>query len=275
MSRAIRRWAPRVAAAILAVGVGGGLILAVVAQRSVRQDSRGVGGSAGGISPQQLAASATPAATPTDPSHLSPAELYCLRVLGAEQEYRQAPAKRQGLQNTISSCVQYYNHPVVNSTAALLHPKTTPYVCDPQSFLHGRPLGAGELFDERVPYPMPYSFDSFWIWNDRGNAAVVYAGARREGRGLEDYSQGLVMVQDYQDYPCRGDHQGILVQSTDYPTPSRHGEIKIVDAVGETLKLQATDGTIFYFDVASRQYVAAFPAGAAAPATVPTPSPGP
>jgi hypothetical protein len=43
--------------------------------------------------------------------------------------------------------------------------------------------------------------------------------------------------------------------------------VHIVDAVGETLKLQAKDGTIFYFDVAARQYVAGFPAA--------TPTPGP
>src|SRR5581483_5408871 len=188
-----------------------------------------------------------------------------------------APFKRQILQNTIADCVRNYNHPVVNSTAALLHPKATPYVCNPQSFLRGRPLGAGEIFDDGVPFPMPYSFASEWIWNDQGNAAVVYAGVRREGQGLEDYSQGVVMVQDYQDYPCRGDHQGILVRSTDYLTPSRHGEIKIVDAVSETLKLQAEDGTLFYFDVASRQYVTGFPANGATPAAsqagTPTPRP--
>jgi hypothetical protein len=41
-----------------------------------------------------------------------------------------------------------------------------------------------------------------------------------------------------------------------YLTPSRHGLVRVIDAVGERLTLRAADGTLFYFDVPSRQWVA-------------------
>jgi hypothetical protein len=40
-----------------------------------------------------------------------------------------------------------------------------------------------------------------------------------------------------------------------YDTPALKGPIQITDAVGERLTLEAADGTRFYFDVATRQWV--------------------
>jgi hypothetical protein len=40
-----------------------------------------------------------------------------------------------------------------------------------------------------------------------------------------------------------------------YPTPLKLGPVTITDAVGERLTLEAADGTQFYFDVATRQWV--------------------
>jgi hypothetical protein len=48
-----------------------------------------------------------------------------------------------------------------------------------------------------------------------------------------------------------------------YPTPTKAGLVIITDAVGEVLTLQAKDGTLFYFDVGSLQYVDGPPAAAA------------
>ena len=260
------KWAPRIAAGLLVVGVTGGLVLAAVAQRSVRRGSGPAGGSTASTVAQRLAT----AATPTDPSHLSPAEVYCLRVLGAEEEYRRDPVKRQGLQNGIVDCVQYYNHPVVNSPAALLRPIGTPYVCNPQAYRHGRPLGGGELTDEgSTGFGMGYKLLNSWLRIDQGNAVIVYAGTRRAGPAAQDYSQGVVIVQEYRDFPCRDNHGWTTGSPTDYLTPGRNGEVRIIDAVGETLKLQAEDGTLFYFDVATRQYVANFPATGGTPAATP------
>jgi hypothetical protein len=40
-----------------------------------------------------------------------------------------------------------------------------------------------------------------------------------------------------------------------YTTPANAGLVKVKDAVGERLTLDAPDGTRFYFDVATRQWV--------------------
>ena len=45
-----------------------------------------------------------------------------------------------------------------------------------------------------------------------------------------------------------------------FPTPSVHGPVTITGATGEVLTLQATDGTLFYFDVGKLAYVDGPPA---------------
>ena len=71
--------------------------------------------------------------------------------------------------------------------------------------------------------------------------------------GAVDQSQGAVIV--LRDAPG----QSI------FPTPGKDGPVTVVDAVCETLKLQAQDGTLFYFDVASRKFVSSLPATATPP----------
>jgi hypothetical protein len=46
-----------------------------------------------------------------------------------------------------------------------------------------------------------------------------------------------------------------LERAQSYPTPSKAGVVHVTDAVGERLTLEAADGTRFYFDVATRQWV--------------------
>lgn len=46
-----------------------------------------------------------------------------------------------------------------------------------------------------------------------------------------------------------------LARGERYNTPTLNGPVQITDAVGERLTLQADDGTTFYFDVATRQWV--------------------
>jgi hypothetical protein len=247
-------------------------LLAVVAATS-RHGQGTAAGSHPTIVAQSLAASVTPTPrplrTPTDPANLSPAELYCLRQLGAEAEYRQAPFKRQGLQNTISSCVYFYEHPSERSARPTPPVHLTPEPCIPPQIPSGRNTGAGQLVDTRqAEFGPAYSIQNQWVATPQqgGHTVIAYAGTRKAGAALDDYSQGVIVVQSWIFGPCHANLEGDKV---DYPTPSKHGAVRIADAVGETLKLQAQDGTIFYFNVASRQWVPGFPAAATTPAAAP------
>jgi hypothetical protein len=54
-----------------------------------------------------------------------------------------------------------------------------------------------------------------------------------------------------------------------YDAPGQAESVEIIDAVGERLTLQADDGTLFYFDVPTRQWVT--PAPSPVPSLPPTP----
>src|SRR5579859_7127912 len=88
MSRAIGRWAPRVAVAALLVGVVSAVVALMVAAATSRH-GRGTGaGSHAVTDTQSLAANVAPTPRPlrtgADPAAVAPAERYCLRVLGAQ-----------------------------------------------------------------------------------------------------------------------------------------------------------------------------------------------
>ncbi len=56
-----------------------------------------------------------------------------------------------------------------------------------------------------------------------------------------------------------------------YDAPSQAESVEIIDAVGERLTLRADDGTLFYFDVPTRQWVNPTPAPSPVPSLPPTP----
>jgi len=155
----------------------------------------------------------------------------------------------------------------------------------PHALQHHAPSGVISAAFE----PSPFAAGAGYVRS--GNLGVSRGGQLQiENVWLEDMPWGRISVGAglRQTYPTAGgppvsigivvvmvnvlSENGIspppnLQRDGDYPTPSDHRSVHIVDAIGETLKLQAADGTIFYFDVASRQYVAGFPA--ATPATGP------
>ncbi len=111
-----------------------------------------------------------------------------------------------------------------------------------------RPLGAGTVYDDSFDpvFSKQMRIANKW-WEPVGDGTlVVLAGS---GYQIRDAQQGgLIIVME--------DAQHKLTGSTEsYLTPSRHGYVQVVDAVGERLTLRAEDGTLFYFDVPSRQWV--------------------
>ncbi len=102
---------------------------------------------------------------------------------------------------------------------------------------------------------------------------------RNQWQREADSPQGRVYTHVYAGVEKRDPLQGLLLmevitqsQSTSfgsYRTPLRVGPIRVIDAVGEQLTLRADDGTLFTFDVPTRQWVT--PAPSPVPSTLPTP----
>jgi hypothetical protein len=86
-------------------------------------------------------------------------------------------------------------------------------------------------------------------WYERLPDRIISVYAGSEGSG-GDRTQGLLMVIVRTPDETRSLERGQL-----YSTPSKAGAVHITDAVGERLTLEAADGTRFYFDVATRQWV--------------------
>jgi len=106
-----------------------------------------------------------------------------------------------------------------------------------------------------------------WFEDTAGGTmrTYVFAGSK-PGPGGEITQQGLVIVHVAKMSP-QGDIS--VVYAKEFLTPTQSGPISITRAVVERLILQSTDGTTFYFDVPSRQYVASLTSA------VPTVTPGP
>lgn len=124
----------------------------------------------------------------------------------------------------------------------------------------GRPAGAGYIRDGIHGGPSVgglYRYSNVWGEQTPSGSIAVWAGnanVQNPQTGVWDFSQGVVAVVGFD-----------ISGQTFYPTPSRHGELTAVGAVGQVVELKAEDGTMFYFDVASRKYVPSLPAVATPP----------
>lgn len=116
-----------------------------------------------------------------------------------------------------------------------------------------RPAGSGEI-DDHPNGLSGYKIMNAWYQRSGERSITVYAGARRvllqeeserAQQAVYDTSQGIVWT--------RG-APGLGRWGT-FDTPGKHGPVRVVDAVGERLTLVAEDGTTFYFDARTGQFV--------------------
>jgi len=98
-----------------------------------------------------------------------------------------------------------------------------------------------------------------WYEQGVGEDTMVCAGVTLPPPGV---AAVLVVV-----YDANG--PGILSGPDIYQVPAAVQEVRVIDAVGERLTLRADDGTLFYFDVPTRQWVP--PAPSPVPSLPPTP----
>ncbi len=132
-------------------------------------------------------------------------------------------------------------------------PGPTPIPITPTPALIARqPSGSGFIVtDFTSPFPaMSHVITSMWYEEISNQRIVVYAGALRDNPGVTIVAtQGVVIVQ----FETLG-HAPLPGGGT-FPTPSQVGAVTIVTARDARLVLQSINGTLFYFDVPTRQFV--------------------
>jgi hypothetical protein len=136
--------------------------------------------------------------------------------------------------------------------------------------LDGTPAGVGVIADTRIIplfYTHDFIFTNAWIKDsqDRSVRTFVYGGFL-PGSGGEVTQQGVVVVQVLK---MNGPGNIEMIYYKQFPAPTQSGSVYVTDAVGERLILQSTNGTTFYFDVPTRQFVSSLDA------VVPTFTPSP
>ena len=113
-----------------------------------------------------------------------------------------------------------------------------------------RGAGSGIIIESpQAPLPAAsYVGRNEWLEELANWAIAVYAGGEKPQQRGGAVTQGVVVV-------LKEAPNGAFIDGGTYRTPTEAGAVRITDAVGERLTLQAADGTTFYFDVATRQWV--------------------
>lgn len=136
-------------------------------------------------------------------------------------------------------------------TPPWLLPTPPPLTAFP-TMLASTPVGAGYIAAIVPPFRMEFALENAWYeLTDGGKTRIeVYAGSV-PGPGGEYTEQGEVMIVIWQ--ISGGEIR--IIHTSRHLTPTESGPVTIVGAEGEQLILQSTKGTVFYFDVPSRQFV--------------------
>jgi hypothetical protein len=102
-------------------------------------------------------------------------------------------------------------------------------------------------------FPSFYLIKNQWYSEQNGKGISVFAGAQRSEPGgeksFEEPLPGILIVEVIIGQKTLPDEGGV------YFTPEKVGPVRIVDAEGMKLTLVAKDGTVFIFDVATRQFI--------------------
>jgi len=121
-------------------------------------------------------------------------------------------------------------------------------------FLH-REAGFGTIVETSFsPLPSFYVIKNQWYSEQNGKQIIVFAGAQRSDplqgeKSLDKPWPGLLIVEINE---LGG--KFLSDEGGKYWTPTKVGPVRIVDAEGMNLTLAAEDGTIFVFDVSTRQF---------------------
>ena len=121
-------------------------------------------------------------------------------------------------------------------------PETPSYPIPTRAAGVGRIVESGHVGDLPVFYGV---FANQWHAEVGGLRIRAYAGIKSPTDGLD---RGVVVIRIF-------DSNRIVTEIESYETPQRRGVVEVIDAVGQRLTLRAEDGTLFYFDIPTRQWV--------------------
>lgn len=149
--------------------------------------------------------------------------------------------------------------PTLTAFAQQLHSKlSTPLPITTPSGLPYTIAGAGRIYQDNSAYMGFPPIKNRWVAEIGDESIEVYAG-----RDRFDATQGVLVV-------LQKNHRTGVGRGPDgYNTPIKAGAVAIIDAVDQRLTLRAADGTLFYFDVPTRQWVT--PGPSPVPSLLPTP----
>jgi hypothetical protein len=154
--------------------------------------------------------------------------------------------------------------PTVTAQAAAIETELSGIALTPYSTPIHRviptPAGAGRILNSKSRGLGEPPVRNSWVAEIGSVVIEVAAGWSRE-----DETQGLLAIRERNTQT--GEGQGLEI----FLSPTNSGALEVVDAAGQVLTLAAEDGTIFYFDVQSRQWVSA-PTASPSPAISPLPS---
>ena len=131
-------------------------------------------------------------------------------------------------------------------------PQATAFLPDPSD----TPLGAGALFTGSGPFSsQSFYLESQWYEDvDAGNRRIfVGVGSIGLAGASKPTDQGVVFVAEAKWV----DGNVVFLEGAkgEYQTAQAAGSLHITDASGARLVLESSKGTVFYFDVPSRQFV--------------------
>jgi len=163
------------------------------------------------------------------------------------------PAEKQAMTKAeYQGCIEARRSPLPPPNSKP-RPQTTPTVSTAATGIASRVAGAGTIIEHGLaPLPgMAYEILNSWYSEIGGKRTAVYAGARRDDPGgAPGASQGIIVVivdtLDFKPLPEEGG---------EYPTPSKVGPVRIVEANGIQLTLVTQNGEAFFFNIASRQFI--------------------
>lgn len=126
---------------------------------------------------------------------------------------------------------------------------------DSSPFLR-REAGFGTIVETSFsPLPSFYVIKNQWYSEQNGKQIIVFAGAQRSDplqgeKSLDKPWPGLLIV-------AVNELGGKFLsdEGGKYWTPTKVGPVRIVEAEGMNLTLAAEDGTVFVFDVSTRQFI--------------------
>jgi hypothetical protein len=179
-------------------------------------------------------------------------ETFCAQYFDLDNDL--PPDKKQAEEERYKKCVEARQSPIPTYNNAHQMPEFT---MEPTQLLPipRRKAGIGTIIETGLaPFPSYLTISNQWYTESGNKLMRVFAGAQRSdgAKELPKPWAGLVIIEvsSTKDLKTFFPNEG-----GSYYTPKKSGIVRIIDADGDKLVLLAENGDIFYFDLASRNFL--------------------